>query len=117
VWIDYPAAELLQRQLETPGIGYPSGGAVQKLVGLWRALAPSIDMIGPDIYADNLQFYRQVMAAYLGRTTRSGFQRPGATTASGSCSSAHLGKARSDSRRSEWIRQDGISSAIHRGRS
>ena len=57
VWIDYPAAQLPQRQLDTPGIGYPSGGPVQKLVGLWRALAPSIDMIGPDIYADNLQFY------------------------------------------------------------
>jgi hypothetical protein len=64
VWIDYPAAELPQRQLDTPGIGYPSGGAVQKLVGLWRALAPSIDMIGPDVYADNSQFVHQVMAAY-----------------------------------------------------
>ena len=64
VWIDYPAAQLPQRQLDTPGIGYPSGGPVQKLVGLWRALAPSIDMIGPDIYADDLQFYNQVMAAY-----------------------------------------------------
>jgi len=63
-WLDYPAAELPQRQLDTPGIGYPSGGAVQKLVGLWRALAPSIDMIGPDIYADDSQFYRDTMKAY-----------------------------------------------------
>jgi len=51
VWIDYPAAQLPQRQIAQPGIGYPSGGAVQKLVGLWRKLAPSIDMIGPDIFA------------------------------------------------------------------
>ena len=64
VWIDYPAAELSQRQLEMPGIAYPSGGAVQKLVGLWRAMAPSIDMIGPDIYADDSQFYRETMRAY-----------------------------------------------------
>lgn len=64
VWIDYPPAELPQRQIDTPGIAYPSGGAVQKFVGLWRALAPSIDMIGPDIYADNSQFYRQTVAAY-----------------------------------------------------
>jgi len=64
VWIDYPAAELPQRQLDMPGIAYPSGGAVQKLVGLWRALAPSIDMIGPDIYADDSQFYRETMRAY-----------------------------------------------------
>jgi len=64
VWIDYPPAELPQRQLDTPGIAYPSGGAVQKMVGLWRKLAPSIDMIGPDIYADNSQFYRATIAAY-----------------------------------------------------
>jgi hypothetical protein len=64
VWIDYPAGELPQRQLDTPGIGYPSGGAVQKMVGFWRALAPSIDMIGPDIYTDDSPFYRQMIAAY-----------------------------------------------------
>ena len=64
VWIDYPAAETSQRQLDTPGIGYPSGGAVQKLVGLWRALAPSLDMIGPDIYTDDSPFYRETMQAY-----------------------------------------------------
>jgi len=64
VWIDYPAAQLSQRQLDQPGIGYPSGGAVQKLVGLWRALAPSIDMIGPDIYADDPGFYRDTVNAY-----------------------------------------------------
>jgi hypothetical protein len=64
VWIDYPAAELPQRQLDSPGIGYPSGGAVQKFVGLWRVLAPSIDMIGPDIYADDSPFYRDTMRAY-----------------------------------------------------
>jgi hypothetical protein len=64
VWIDYPPAELPQRQLDTPGIAYPSGGAVQKLVGLWRALAPSLDMIGPDIYSDDSGFYRETMQAY-----------------------------------------------------
>ncbi len=64
VWLDYPAAELPQRQLDLPGLGYPSGGAVQKLVGLWRALATSIDMIGPDIYADDSQFYRETMRVY-----------------------------------------------------
>jgi len=64
VWIDYPAAELPQRQIDLPGIGYPSGGAVQKLVGLWRALAPSLDMIGPDIYANDSAFYRETIKAY-----------------------------------------------------
>jgi hypothetical protein len=64
VWIDYPAAELPQRQVDSPGIGYPSGGAVQKFVGLWRTLAPSLDMIGPDIYTDDSPFYRETMQAY-----------------------------------------------------
>jgi len=64
VWLDYPAAALPQRQVDAPGIGYPSGGAVQKFVGLWRTLAPSIDMIGPDIYADDSPFYRETMRAY-----------------------------------------------------
>jgi hypothetical protein len=64
VWIDYPAAELPQRQIDQPGIGYPSGGAVQKFVGLWRKLAPSVDMIGPDIYTDDSQVYRETIKAY-----------------------------------------------------
>jgi len=64
VWISYPPAELPQRQIPIPGIGYPSGGAVQKLVGLWRTLAPSIDMIGPDIYTDDSPFVREVLQTY-----------------------------------------------------
>lgn len=64
VWFDYPVAQLSQRQISLPGIGYPSGGAVQKLVGLWRALAPSIDMIGPDIYSDDSGLYLDLLATY-----------------------------------------------------
>jgi len=64
VWIDAPAAELPQRQLDTPGIAYPSGGAVQKMIWLWRAVAPSIDMIGPDLYTTNSPFYRETLATY-----------------------------------------------------
>ncbi len=63
-WLDYPPTALPQRQIDTPGIAYPSGGAVQKLLWLWRALATSIDLIGPDIYTDNSQVYRQTMAVY-----------------------------------------------------
>jgi hypothetical protein len=64
VWVSYPAAELPQRQAAIPGIGYPSGGAVQKLVGLWKALAPSIDIIGPDIYSDDSGLYRDLIRTY-----------------------------------------------------
>jgi hypothetical protein len=64
VWLDYPPAELPERALHQPGIGYPSGGAVQRWVGLWRALAPSIQAIAPDIYGDDAGFVRDVLAAY-----------------------------------------------------
>ena len=64
VWLDYPAPELPERQLDNPGVGYPSGGAVQKMIGLWRALTPSVDLIGPDIYSDDSPFYRAMIAAY-----------------------------------------------------
>ena len=64
VWLDYPAAELPERQMDQPGIGYPSGGAVQKMIWLWKALTPSIDMIGPDIYTDYSPFYREMLATY-----------------------------------------------------
>ncbi len=64
VWLDYQAGALPQRQLDNPGVAYPSGGAVQKLVGLWKKLAPSIDVISPDIYSDDSVFYRYVLDAY-----------------------------------------------------
>ena len=64
VWVSYPVAELPQRQIDTPGVGYPSGGAVQKLVSLWRALAPSIDVIAPDLYSSDSHFYQSVLHTY-----------------------------------------------------
>jgi hypothetical protein len=64
VWVSYPPAELPQRQIPIAGIGYPSGGPVQKLVGLWRTLAPSLDLIGPDIYSDDSGFYRELIHTY-----------------------------------------------------
>ena len=64
VWLSYPPAELPERRLAIPGIQYPSGGAVQRWVGLWRTLAPSIGAIAPDIYGDDAGFVRDVFAAY-----------------------------------------------------
>ena len=64
VWLSYPPAELPQRNMLLPGIQYPSGGAVQKYVGLWRKLAPSIDAIAPDIYASDAGFVQGVINAY-----------------------------------------------------
>jgi len=47
VWVTYPVAELPERQTPRPGIGYPSGGPVQSMLNVWKKLAPSIDVIGP----------------------------------------------------------------------
>lgn len=64
VWLDYPTDSLPQRQIDNPGVSYPSGGPVQKMLGLWRALAPSIDLIGPDLYTTNSPFYQQILRTY-----------------------------------------------------
>ncbi len=64
VWLSYPPAELPERQIPNPGIGYPSGGPVQDMISLWKAFAPSIDIIGPDIYSDDSAFYREILNTY-----------------------------------------------------
>jgi len=64
VWLSYPPAELPERRIPIPGIQYPSGGAVQPWVGLWRVLAPSIDAIAPDIYGNDPGFVHDVLHVY-----------------------------------------------------
>ncbi|MEZ2346744.1 DUF5597 domain-containing protein [Terriglobus sp. RCC_193] len=64
VWLSYPIAELPERQVRNPGIQYPSGGPTQWMLPLWKALAPSIDAIGPDIYSSDPAFYTKVLETY-----------------------------------------------------
>jgi hypothetical protein len=64
VWLSYPPAELPERRLPIAGLQYPSGGAVQRWVGLWRVLAPALSAIAPDIYGNDPDFVRDVLAAY-----------------------------------------------------
>jgi hypothetical protein len=64
VWVSHLTVELPQRQVMLPGIQYPSGGAVQKWIGLWKALATSIDMIGPDIYTSDSSEYKALIQTY-----------------------------------------------------
>jgi hypothetical protein len=40
---------------------YPSGGPVSKMLNVWRAGAPSIDLLAPDIYLDD---FKRVCAQY-----------------------------------------------------
>ncbi len=64
VWLAYPPAELPERRIPIPGIGYPSGGPVQTMLSLWRIAAPSIDAIGPDIYSSDAGFYLHILDTY-----------------------------------------------------
>ena len=64
VWLAYPPAELPERRIPIPGIGYPSGGPVQKMIPLWKIAAPAIDTIGPDMYSSNPSFYLKTIDTY-----------------------------------------------------
>ncbi len=50
-WLINPLDEPGQ---ELPG-DYPSGGPVSKMLDIWRAAAPSIDLLAPDIYASDFK--------------------------------------------------------------
>ena len=47
-----------------PGTNYPSGGPTSNMLDVWKAAAPSIDMIGPDIYIPNTEMYRKVLRQF-----------------------------------------------------
>jgi hypothetical protein len=64
VWLEYPINQLPERQVPNPGIGWPSGGPTQAMLPLWKAFAPAIDIIGPDIYSDDRRFYSGVLDTY-----------------------------------------------------
>ena len=60
----YVNAWLVQNDHQQPG-DYPSGGPVSRVHDIWRAAAPRLDLLAPDIY---LPDFRGVCASY----TRSG---------------------------------------------
>lgn len=60
----YANAWLVQHEKEKPG-QYPSGGPVSRVMDIWRAAAPALDFLAPDIY---LPDFKAVCASY----TRSG---------------------------------------------
>jgi hypothetical protein len=60
----YVNAWLVQNDKQVPG-DYPSGGPVSRMMDVWRAAAPAVDLFAPDIY---LPDFPAVCASY----TRSG---------------------------------------------
>ena len=57
VWLKYPLDAV-------PGGNYPSGGPTHNMLDVWKAAAPAIDMIGPDIYTDDSDLYRLALKVY-----------------------------------------------------
>ncbi|HEY4381026.1 MAG TPA: DUF5597 domain-containing protein [Acidobacteriaceae bacterium] len=47
-----------------PGDDYPSGGPTINMFPVWKAMAPSIDLLAPDIYVPNSERYRAVMREF-----------------------------------------------------
>jgi hypothetical protein len=64
VWITYPVTALENRDRPVPGQEYPSGGPQQGNIAIWKAAAPSIDVLAPDFYSDDVDLYHKVIAAY-----------------------------------------------------
>jgi hypothetical protein len=56
----YVNAWLVQSEGQRPGL-YPSGGPVSKVMDIWQAAAPQIDLLAPDIY---LPDFKGVCASY-----------------------------------------------------
>lgn len=56
-WLKY-------RPEAVPGLMYPSGGPTYNMLDVWKAAAPAIDMIGPDIYIDESDLYREVLGQF-----------------------------------------------------
>ena len=64
VWITYPVAALENRDHASPGQEYPSGGPQQGNIGIWKVAAPSIDILAPDFYSNDVELYHETVAAY-----------------------------------------------------
>lgn len=49
---------------EEPGLCYNAGAAVGRVLDIWKAGAPHLDFIGPDIYNQNRREYTRICRAY-----------------------------------------------------
>ncbi len=47
-----------------PGESYPSGGAVIKVLDIYKWFTPHVDLIAPDNYQDNLRVFESVCSSY-----------------------------------------------------
>jgi hypothetical protein len=47
-----------------PGVSYPSGGPTYNMLDIWKAAAPNVDLIAPDIYVENKDVMLKVLSEY-----------------------------------------------------
>ncbi len=64
VWFAYPVHALENRDRPSAGQEYPSGGPQQANIPIWKAAAPSIDILAPDFYSDDFSLFRSIIATY-----------------------------------------------------
>ena len=64
VWFAYPIHALANRTTPSAGQEYPSGGPQQANIPIWKAAAPSIDILAPDFYSDDSTLFREIVATY-----------------------------------------------------
>jgi len=55
---------LQEYQWRVAGASYPSGGATTNVIDIWKAAAPHLDLIAPDIYILNAADYVSVCKSY-----------------------------------------------------
>jgi len=63
VWLQYPRGYQIRGDLR-PGFDYPSGGPVQSNIAIWKAVATSISILGPDLYSADPDFEKEIMQTY-----------------------------------------------------
>jgi hypothetical protein len=50
-----------------PGVNYPSGGPVERVLDIYASTAKNIDFIAPDIYVRGLDLFRSICEGYSGK--------------------------------------------------
>jgi hypothetical protein len=64
VWMGGEGTNDRFTEFDRPGDSYPSGGPQSHMIDLWKAMAPDIDVIGPDIYHQSSIIYQTILSRY-----------------------------------------------------
>ena len=65
-----------EQSYEEPGLCYNAGAAVGRVLDIWKAGAPDLDLLGPDIYNQNRREYVRIWRPMRERIIRCLFRNP-----------------------------------------